>query len=225
MSALTERIEVVAYAKSVPVQAVTDALIAACKASVTKAYGKDLDVEIGFTDGHLEAFAFKAVIPDSQSLTNPARQIHLSKARAEDPDVTLDDEYGEPIATESLERKACEPGQLEKLFERYGTGGRSEPQNRRMSNIEPRNGNGQAPSIIAPIAPKEDAGGGPPVELTMRAGQLVEVPWKDARNRQQIVADLQREVQEWKKSVIANFTAKIEEHAAALREMIEEQVK
>lgn len=225
MSALTERIEVVAYAKSVPVQAVTDALIAACKASITKAYGKDLDVEIGFTDGHLEAFAFKAVIPDSQSITNPARQIHLSKARAEDQEVTLDDEYGEPIATESLERKACDPGQLEKLYDRYGAGGRSEPRNSRMSNVEPRNGNGQEPSITAPIAEQDVAGGGQPIELAMRAGQLVEVPWKDTRTRNEVVADLQREVEDWKRTVIANFAAKIDEHARALREMIEGHVK
>lgn len=215
MSALTERIEAVAYAKSVSVQAVTDALVAACKASVTKAYGKDLDVEIGFQDGRLEAYAFKDVIPDNQSITNPARQIHLSKARAEDPEVSLEDEYGVPIATESLERKACEPGQLERLYERYGPGRKREP----------RNENGHEPSITVPIAPQEVAGGGPPVELAMRAGKLVEVPFADTRTREQIVADLQREVDDWKRTMVANFTAKIEDHAAALREMIERQVK
>lgn len=232
MSTLTERIEAVAYSKGVPPQAVTDALVAACKASITKAYGKDLDVEIGFTDGHLEAFAFKSVIPNTQSITDSARQIHLSDARKEDPEVTLEDEYGQPITTDSLERKACEPGQLERLFERYGpkksepqNRRESEPQNRRMSNVEPQNGNGQAASITVPIAPQDVAGGGPPIELVMRAGQLVEVPYKDTRTRAEIVADLHREVEEWKRTVIANFTARIDAHAEVLREMIKSQVR
>ena len=119
MSTLTDRIESVASAKGVPVQVIVDALIAACKRSIHKAYGNDLDVEIGLRDGVLEAFAFKEVVRDDQAITNPRRQIHLSKARAQDPEIILDDEYGEPIDVRSLERKACEPGQLERLFERH----------------------------------------------------------------------------------------------------------
>lgn len=221
MSALTERIEAVAYAKSVSPQAVTDALIAACKRSIHKAYGADLDVEIGFADGVLEAFVFKDVIPDDQSITNPHRQVHLSAARKEDPETTLEDEYGVPISVESLARKALEPGQLERIFDRHRNGCKPKPKEKRTA--EPQNI--ECPTVdiggtvSAPALPPR-----PPVEIVKKGNDYVEVPYKDTRRREQKIADLHRELEEWKRSLIANFAAKIEEHAAALREMIEEQV-
>lgn len=201
MSELTERIEEVAAIKSVTVQAVTDALIAACKSSILKAYGKDLDVEIELADGHLTAYAFKSVIPDNQSLTNSARQIHLSKARAEDPEVTLDDEYGEPINIETLAKKVLDPGQLESLYDRYGPNG-AKPKSTKVG------ANGRSPLRY------------PPVEIV----NGVERPWKDTRTREQVIADLQREVDAWKKSMTDQVAEKIEECAKSLRELIEVNV-
>jgi len=222
MSALTERIEAVAHAKGVPTQAAVDALIAACKRSIHKAYGADLDVEIGLREGVLEAFAFKEVLPDNQSITNPARQIHLSEALKEDPEVTLEDEYGVPINIESLTEKALEPGRLEQIFERHGNGGKPKPKEKRTAapqNIEyPTVDIGGTVSVPA-LPPR------PPAEIVKRGSKYVEVPYKDTRSREQRIADLYRELEEWKRSLIANFATKIEEHAAALRELIEEQVE
>jgi len=123
MSALTDRIAGVAAARGVPDQAVIDALVKAVKASIAKAYSPDLDVEIGFdAEGSLEAYAFKEIIPDGQSLVNPHKQIRLADARKSLPDLDIGDEYGQPIDVAALEQKALEPGRLEKLFERYGNG-------------------------------------------------------------------------------------------------------
>lgn len=208
MSALIDRIASVARSKGVSDQAVVDALVAACKASIGKAYGTDLDVEVGFTDGRLEAFAFKEVIPDDWSVVNSDRQIHLSQARKYDTDVTLEDEYGIPLSVESLERKACEPGQLEKLFDRYGG-----------NNREPKI---SVPAVTAPkAAPPEPSTGGPPTECVQKGSRLVEVPFKDTRSKSQIVADLQREVDEWKERMVSQFAEKIETYAQGLRELIE----
>src|SRR5574343_1909432 len=115
----------VAAARGVPDQAVIDALVKAVKTSIAKAYSPDLDVEIGFdAEGSLEAYAFKEILPDGQSLTNPYKQIHLADARKSLPDLDIGDEYGQPIDVAALEKKALEPGRLEKLFERYGGNGR-----------------------------------------------------------------------------------------------------
>src|SRR5574343_990517 len=115
----------VAAARSVPDQAVIDALVKAVKASIAKAYSPDLDVEIGFdAEGSLEAYAFKEIIPNEQSLTNPHKQIRLADARKSLPDLDIGDEYGQPIDVVALEQKALEPGRLEKLFERYSGNGK-----------------------------------------------------------------------------------------------------
>lgn len=211
MSELIKRIEEVAAIKSVTVQAVTDALVKACKASILKAYGKDLDVEIGLTDGVLEAFAFKAVIPDNQSLTNSARQIHLSKAQAAHPEATLDDEYGEPINIDTLAKKVLDPGQLESLYDRYGHNG-AKPKPSKLKKL-------QAVSVAAPLPPPT-LPPRPPVEIV----NGIERPWKDTRTREQIVADLQREVDTWKQQMVSQFEEKIEDYAKSLRELIEVNV-
>jgi hypothetical protein len=88
VSALTDRIAGVAAARGVPDQAVIDALVKAVKASIAKAYSPDLNVEIGFdAEGSLEAYAFKEIIPDGQSLVNPHKQIRLADARKSLPEV------------------------------------------------------------------------------------------------------------------------------------------
>ena len=149
------------------------------------------------------------------------RQIHLSAARKEDPETTLEDEYGVPISVESLARKALEPGQLEQIFDRHRNGCKPKPKEKRTAepqNIEyPTVDIGGTVSVPA-LPPR------PPVEIVKKGNDYVEVPYKDTRTREQKIADLHRELEEWKRSLIANFAAKIEEHAAALREMIEEQV-
>lgn len=65
----------------------------------------------------------------------------------------------------------------------------------------------------------------PPVELVRYGGEMVERPYRDTRTREQVIADLYRELDEWKRIVIANFTKKIKDHAQVLRELIMEQVK
>jgi len=165
------------------------------------------------------------VIPDSQSITNSHRQIHLSAARKEDPETTLEDEYGVPISVESLARKALEPGQLEQIFDRHRNGCKPKPKEKPKEKRTAEPQNIECPTVdiggtvSVPALPPR-----PPVEIVKKGNDYVEVPYKDTRTREQKIADLHRELEEWKRSLIANFTAKIEEHAAALREMIEEQV-
>jgi hypothetical protein len=66
----------------------------------------------------------------------------------------------------------------------------------------------------------------PPVEIIeTKPGIYKEVPWKDNRTRAEIVADLQREVDEWRDSMVSQFMEKIDEYATNLRSLIEEQVK
>ena len=66
----------------------------------------------------------------------------------------------------------------------------------------------------------------PPVEIIeTKPGIFREVPWKDNRTRAEIVADLQREVDEWRDSMVSQFMEKIDEYATNLRSLIEEQVK
>ena len=219
MSALTDRIAGVAAARGVPDQAVIDALVKAVKASIAKAYSPDLDVEIGFdAEGSLEAYAFKEILPNEQSLVNPHKQIHLADARKSLPDLDIGDEYGQPIDVVAVERKALEQGGLEKLFERYGNGnGRpkrtTEPQNAEHRTVGADGG----PPALPPR---------PPVEIIeTKPGIYREVPWKDTRSREEIIADLQREVDTWRENMIQQFTDKIDAHAEALKSLIEEQVK
>lgn len=213
MSALTDRIAGVAAARGVPDQAVIDALVKAVKASIAKAYGRDLDVEIGFdAEGSLEVYAFKEILPDEQSLTNPHKQIRLADARKSLPDLDIGDEYGQPIDVAALERKALEPGRLEKLFERYSGNGKS----KRTKEKRTAGADGCPPALPPP----------PPVEIIeTKPGIYREVPWKDTRSREEIIADLQREVDTWRENMIQQFTDKIEAHADALKSLIEEQVK
>lgn len=225
MSALTDRIAGVAAARGVPDQAVIDALVKAVKASIAKAYSPDLDVEIGFdAEGSLEAYAFQEIIPDGQSLTNPHKQIRLADARKSLPDLDIGDEYGQPIDVAALEQKALEPGRLEKLFERYGNGRKerrtAEPQNTEYPIAEVDDGLTASPPVPPSLPPR------PPVEIIeTKPGIYKEVPWKDTRTRQEIVADLQRQVDEWRENMIRQFSEKIEAHAEALKSLIEEQVK
>jgi len=225
MSALTDRIAGVAAARGVPDQAVIDALVKAVKASIAKAYSPDLNVEIGFdAEGSLEAYAFKEIIPDGQSLVNPHKQIRLAKARKSLPDLDVGDEYGEPVDVAALERKALEPGRLEKLFERYGNGRKekrtAEPQNTEYPTAEVDDGLTASPPVPPSLPPR------PPVEIIeTKPGIFREVPWKDNRTRAEIVADLQREVDEWRDSMVSQFMEKIDEYATNLRSLIEEQVK
>jgi len=212
MSALTDRIAGVAAARGVPDQAVIDALVKAVKASIAKAYSPDLNVEIGFdAEGSLEAYAFKEIIPDGQSLVNPHKQIRLADARKSLPDLDIGDEYGQPIDVAALEQKALEPGRLEKLFERYGAGNGN------------RNGNGR--KAVVPHT-TSDPPAMPPMEIVeTKPGIFKEVPWKDNRTRPEIIADLKRQVDEWRDSMVSQFMDKIDEYAANLRSLIEEQVK
>lgn len=225
MSALTDRIAGVAAAKGVQDQAVIDALVKAVKASIAKAYSPDLDVEIGFDgEGQLEAYAFKEIIPEGQSLTNPHKQIRLTDARKSLPDLDVGDEYGEPVDVAALERKALEPGRLEKLFEQYSNGRKekrtAEPQNTEYPTAEVDDGLTASPPVPPSLPPR------PPVEIIeTKPGIYKEVSWKDTRTRQEIVADLQRQVDEWRENMVAQFTEKIEAHAEALKSLIEEQVK
>jgi len=225
VSALTDRIAGVAAARGVPDQAVIDALVKAVKASIAKAYSPDLDVEIGFdAEGSLEAYAFKEIIPDGQSLVNPHKQIRLADARKSLPDLDIGDEYGQPIDVAALEQKALEPGRLEKLFERYGNGRKerrtAEPQNTEYPIAEVDDGLTASPPVPPSLPPR------PPVEIIeTKPGIYKEVPWKDTRTRQEIVADLQRQVDEWRENMIRQFSEKIEAHAEALKSLIEEQVK
>lgn len=223
MSALTDRIAGVAAARGVPDQAVIDALVKAVKASIAKAYSPDLDVEIGFdAEGSLEAYAFKEIIPDGQSLVNPHKQIRLADARKSLPDLDIGDEYGQPIDVAALEQKALEPGRLEKLFERYGNGRkvRSEALGVRSAEVP-----GSYPSPLTPN-PSPALPPRPPVEIIeTKSGIYREVPWKDTRTREEIIADLQREVDTWRENMIRQFGEKIEAHAEALKSLIEEQVK
>lgn len=218
MSALTDRIAGVAAARGVSDQAVIDALVKAVKASIAKAYSPDLDVEIGFdAEGSLEAYAFKEILPDERSLTNPHKQIHLADARKSLPDLDIGDEYGQPIDVGALEERALEPGRLEKLYERYGGNGRpkrtTEPQNAEHRTVGADGG----PPALPPA---------PPVEIIeTKPGIFREVPWKDTRSRPEIIADLQREVDTWRENMIRQFGEKIEAHAEALKSLIEEQVK
>ena len=218
MSALTDSIAGVAAARGVPDQAVIDALVKAVKTSIAKAYSPDLDVEIGFdAEGSLEAYAFKEILPDERSLTNPHKQIHLADARKSLPYLNVGDEYGEPVDVTSLEKKALKPGRLEKLYERYGGNGRpkrtTEPQNAEHRTVGADGG----PPALPPA---------PPVEIIeTKPGIFREVPWKDTRSRPEIIADLQREVDTWSENMIRQFGEKIEAHADALKSLIEEQVK
>lgn len=220
MSALTDRIAGVAAARGVPDQAVIDALVRAVKASIAKAYSPDLDVEIGFdADGSLEAYAFKEILPNEQSLTNPHKQIRLADARKSLPDLDIGDEYGQPIDVAALEQKALEPGRLEKLFERYsgnenGNGKRKKQNDTKALMIS------DVPTSPPALPPR------PPVEIIeTKPGIYREVPWKDTRSREEIIADLQREVDTWRENMIRQFTDKIDAHAEALKSLIEEQVK
>ena len=65
-----------------------------------------------------------------------------------------------------------------------------------------------------------------PVEIIeTKPGIYREVPWKDRRSREEVIADLQREVDDWRTNMIRQFTDKIDAHAEALKSLIEEQVK
>jgi len=218
VSALTDRIAGVAAARGVPDQAVIDALVKAVKTSIAKAYSPDLDVEIGFdAEGSLEAYAFKEIIPDGQSLVNPHKQIRLTDARKSLPDLDVGDEYGEPVDVSNLEQKALEPGRLEKLFERYGNGN---GRNRKKQDDTKALVISDDPSSPPALPPT------PPVEIIeTKPGIYREVPWKDTRTREEIITDLQREVDTWRENMIRQFTEKIERHAEALKSLIEEQVK
>ena len=61
--------------------------------------------------------------------------------------------------------------------------------------------------------------------IETKPGIYREVPWKDTRTRQEIVADIQRQVDTWRENMIRQFGEKIDAHAEALKSLIEEQVK
>ena len=61
--------------------------------------------------------------------------------------------------------------------------------------------------------------------IETKPGIYREVPWKDTRSREEIIADLQREVDTWRTNMIRQFTDKIDAHAGALKSLIEERVK
>lgn len=119
----------------------------------------------------------------------------------------------------ALEQKALEPGRLEKLFERYsgngnGTGKRKKQDDTKALVIS------DDPTSPPALPPR------PPVEIIeTKPGIYREVPWKDTRSRSEIIADLQREVDDWRTNMIRQFTEKIDSHAEALKSLIEEQVK
>lgn len=65
-----------------------------------------------------------------------------------------------------------------------------------------------------------------PVEIIeTKPGIYKEMPWKDTRTRSEIVADLQRQVDDWRTNMVQQFDEKISAHAEALKSLIEEQVK
>jgi len=218
VSALTDRIAGVAAARGVPDQAVIDALVKAVKASIAKAYSPDLNVEIGFdAEGSLEAYAFKEIIPDGQSLVNPHKQIRLADARKSLPDLDIGDEYGQPIDVGALEERALEPGRLEKLLERYGNGNGRNRKKQDDTKALVISYDSASPPALPPR---------PPVEIIeTKPGIYREVPWKDRRSREEVIADLQRDVDDWRTNMIQQFTDKIDAHAEALKSLIEEQVK
>ncbi len=84
-----------------------DTLEEAVRSSVTRRYGDQIDVEVGYNEeaGEIEVYQFKIV---TDEVMNPATEITLEEAVAHDPDVQLDDEIGFRLNIEDLGRIAAQ---------------------------------------------------------------------------------------------------------------------
>ncbi len=84
-----------------------DTIEEAVRSSVTKKYGEQIDIEVGFNEesGELEVYQFKTV---TEEVENPATEITLDEALAHDPGVQLDDEIGFRLNVEDLGRIAAQ---------------------------------------------------------------------------------------------------------------------
>ncbi len=84
-----------------------DTIEEAVRSSVTKKYGDQIDIEVGFNEesGELEVYQFKIV---TEEVDDPATEIALDEALAHDPGVQLDDEIGFRLNVEDLGRIAAQ---------------------------------------------------------------------------------------------------------------------
>jgi transcription termination/antitermination protein NusA len=84
-----------------------DTLEEAVRSSVTRRYGDQIDVEVGYNEevGEIEVYQFKMV---TDKVENPATEITLEEAVAHDPDVQLEDEIGFRLNIEDLGRIAAQ---------------------------------------------------------------------------------------------------------------------
>lgn len=91
--------DALAREKNVDPEVVFGALEAALAHATKKRFQDDIDVRVQIDrhTGNYEAFRRWEVLPDDAEIEHPARQIHLSEARARDPNVELGGHIEEPL--------------------------------------------------------------------------------------------------------------------------------
>ncbi|MFN3593594.1 MAG: transcription termination factor NusA [Thiobacillaceae bacterium] len=91
--------DALAREKNVDPEVVFGALEAALAHATKKRFQDDIDVRVRIDrhSGNYEAFRRWEVLPDEAEIEHPARQLHLSEARARDPNVELGGHIEEPL--------------------------------------------------------------------------------------------------------------------------------
>ncbi len=91
--------DALAREKNVDPEVVFGALEAALAHATKKRFQDDIDVRVHIDrhTGNYEAFRRWEVLPDEAEIEHPARQMHLSEARARDPNVELGGHVEEPL--------------------------------------------------------------------------------------------------------------------------------
>ena len=104
---LRKAIEQISKDRGIDRDLLIDTIEEAVRSSVTRKFGDQVDVEVGFNEetGELDVYQFKTV---TEEVFNPGSEITLDEALKHDPTVQLDDEVGFRLNIEDLGRIAAQ---------------------------------------------------------------------------------------------------------------------
>ncbi len=104
---LKRLIDQVSREKGIDRQTLIHTLEEAIKSAIKKKYGSKLDLDVTFNEefGEIEAFQFKEVV---ETVADPDKEVSLAEALVLDTEITLGDELGIRMDTETLGRIAAQ---------------------------------------------------------------------------------------------------------------------
>ncbi len=104
---LKRLIDQVSREKGIDRQTLIHTLEEAIKSAIKKKYGSKLDLDVTFNEefGEIEAFQFKEVV---ETVADPDKEVSLEEALVLDTEITLGDELGIRMGTETLGRIAAQ---------------------------------------------------------------------------------------------------------------------